>query len=173
MLAPQAPATLLTLAALALSAGSPAAEPKHGEFASESIKVSGTTREYRLVVPKSVDLAKPAPLVIAFHGVLIDSKDLMPKYTKLNDTARKHGFILVYPNALDRNWGLSIEKAQGDVAFFDSLLKKLSADYKIDRNRKDANGVGQGVVAWDVEVTNQDGELVASYDILTLVAKRA
>jgi oxepin-CoA hydrolase/3-oxo-5,6-dehydrosuberyl-CoA semialdehyde dehydrogenase len=29
------------------------------------------------------------------------------------------------------------------------------------------------VVAWDVEVTNQDGEVVASYDILTLVAKRA
>ena len=28
------------------------------------------------------------------------------------------------------------------------------------------------MVAWDVEVTNQDGELVASYDILTLVAKR-
>ena len=30
----------------------------------------------------------------------------------------------------------------------------------------------QGVVAWDVQVTNQLGELVASYDILTLVAKR-
>jgi oxepin-CoA hydrolase/3-oxo-5,6-dehydrosuberyl-CoA semialdehyde dehydrogenase len=29
------------------------------------------------------------------------------------------------------------------------------------------------VVAWDVEVTNQLGELVASYDILTLVLKRA
>jgi len=28
------------------------------------------------------------------------------------------------------------------------------------------------VVAWDVEVTNQNDELVASYDILTLVAKR-
>ena len=36
----------------------------------------------------------------------------------------------------------------------------------------DAKGVGQGVVAWDVEVSNQHGELVASYDILTLVAKR-
>ena len=36
----------------------------------------------------------------------------------------------------------------------------------------DDKGVGQGVVAWDVEVTNQHGELVASYDILTLVAKR-
>ena len=43
---------------------------------------------------------------------------------------------------------------------------------KIDRQRVDAKGVGQGVVAWDVEVTNQTGELVASYDILTLVAKR-
>jgi oxepin-CoA hydrolase/3-oxo-5,6-dehydrosuberyl-CoA semialdehyde dehydrogenase len=29
------------------------------------------------------------------------------------------------------------------------------------------------VVAWDVQVTNQDGELVASDDILTLVLKRA
>jgi oxepin-CoA hydrolase/3-oxo-5,6-dehydrosuberyl-CoA semialdehyde dehydrogenase len=27
------------------------------------------------------------------------------------------------------------------------------------------------VVAWDVQVTNQEGVLVASYDILTLVAK--
>jgi oxepin-CoA hydrolase/3-oxo-5,6-dehydrosuberyl-CoA semialdehyde dehydrogenase len=27
-------------------------------------------------------------------------------------------------------------------------------------------------VAWDVQVTNQDGDLVASYDILTLVLKR-
>ena len=33
--------------------------------------------------------------------------------------------------------------------------------------------MGQGVVAWDVEVTNQLGEVVASYDILTLVQKRA
>jgi len=28
------------------------------------------------------------------------------------------------------------------------------------------------VVAWDVQVMNQRGELVASYDILTLVAKK-
>jgi oxepin-CoA hydrolase/3-oxo-5,6-dehydrosuberyl-CoA semialdehyde dehydrogenase len=30
----------------------------------------------------------------------------------------------------------------------------------------------QGVVAWDVQVTNQLGELVASYNILTLVLKQ-
>jgi oxepin-CoA hydrolase / 3-oxo-5,6-dehydrosuberyl-CoA semialdehyde dehydrogenase len=29
------------------------------------------------------------------------------------------------------------------------------------------------VVAWDIAVTNQNEELVAGYDILTLVAKRS
>jgi poly(3-hydroxybutyrate) depolymerase len=57
----------------ALAAG--AAEPRHGEFGSESVRVGSATREYRLVAPKTVDLAKPAPLVVAFHGMLIDSKD--------------------------------------------------------------------------------------------------
>ncbi len=56
-----------------------AAERKCGEFASETLKVAGTTRESRLVVPKTVDLSKPAPLLVAFHGMLIDSKDLMPR----------------------------------------------------------------------------------------------
>ena len=59
------------------------------------------------------------------------------------------------------------------VGIGDTIRARLTCKRKIDRNRKDAKGVGQGVVAWDVEVTNQDSELVASYDILTLVAKRA
>ena len=54
----------------------------------------------------------------------------------------------------------------------DTIRARLTCKRKTDRQKKDANGVGQGVVAWDVEVTNQDDELVASYDILTLVAKR-
>jgi oxepin-CoA hydrolase / 3-oxo-5,6-dehydrosuberyl-CoA semialdehyde dehydrogenase len=57
------------------------------------------------------------------------------------------------------------------VGIGDTIRARLTCKRKIDRQKKDANGVGQGVVAWDVEVTNQDGELVASYDILTLVAK--
>ena len=54
----------------------------------------------------------------------------------------------------------------------DTIQARLTCKRKTDRNRKDASGQGQGVVAWDVEVSNQRGELVASYDILTLVAKR-
>ena len=57
------------------------------------------------------------------------------------------------------------------VGIGDTIQARLTCKRKIDRNRKDAKGVGQGVVAWDVEVTNQSGDVVASYDILTLVAK--
>ena len=59
------------------------------------------------------------------------------------------------------------------MAIGDTIEAVLTAKRKIDRNKKDAKGQGQGVVAWDVEVRNQHDELVASYDILTLVAKRS
>jgi polyhydroxybutyrate depolymerase len=108
------------------------------------VKVGNVTREYRLVVPKKVDLSKPAALVLAFHGFLIDSKDVMPVYTKLNDTANKHGFLLVYPNALDRSWSLTPDKMVKDLAFFDALLKKLMATYKIDPDRIYVTGMSNG-----------------------------
>src|SRR5438874_2502131 len=75
-------------------------EAKQGTFPEESLTVGNQKRVYRLVVPKSVDLTKPAPLVIAFHGMGIDSKDLMPKYTKLDDLAADKKFLLVYPEAV-------------------------------------------------------------------------
>ena len=46
------------------------------------------------------------------------------------------------------------------------------AKRKIEQGRTSPDGHPQGVVVWDVQVTNQEDELVASYDILTLVAKK-
>lgn len=119
-------------------------KPVHGEFAFESVAVGGEKRLYRLVVPKSVDLAKPAPLVVAFHGIALDSKELMPRYTKLNETATKHQFLLVYPEAAGKSWGLSPEKAKDDLEFFDALLTTVKARYKIDTNRIYVVGMSNG-----------------------------
>ena len=33
-------------------------------------------------------------------------------------------------------------------------------------------GAGYGEVAWDAQVVNQDEEVVAAYDVLTMVANR-
>jgi polyhydroxybutyrate depolymerase len=130
---------ILMFAGFAGSGGS-----KRGDFGAETVKVGDATREYRLVVPKTVDLAKPAPLVVAFHGMLIDSKDVMPQYAKLNETAEKHGFIIAYPNAIRKSWGIAPEKVKNDPAFFDALLRKLAATYKIDQDRVYAVGMSNG-----------------------------
>ena len=82
-------------------------------------------------------------------------------------------FVSPAPGPVLANYGLDTLRFVKPVGIGDTIRARLTCKRKIDRQRKDANGVGQGVVAWDVEVTNQDGELVASYDILTLVAKRA
>ena len=121
-----------------------AAPATHGEFANESLRVGINTRVYRLVVPASVDLARPAPLVVAFHGMLIDNKDTMPQYTRLNETAQRHGFIVVYPNAIGGTWGLALDKVLADIAFFDALRARLSATYRIDPERIYVLGMSNG-----------------------------
>jgi oxepin-CoA hydrolase/3-oxo-5,6-dehydrosuberyl-CoA semialdehyde dehydrogenase len=69
------------------------------------------------------------------------------------------------------NYGLDTLRFVKPVGIGDTIQARLTCKRKIDRPaRKDQPP--QGVVAWDVQVTNQEGELVASYDILTLVLKR-
>ncbi|WP_345944782.1 phenylacetic acid degradation bifunctional protein PaaZ [Variovorax sp. dw_954] len=82
-------------------------------------------------------------------------------------------FVSPAPGPVLANYGLDTLRFVKPVGIGDTIRARLTAKRKIDRNKKDANGVGQGVVAWDVEVTNQLDEVVASYDILTLVSKRA
>ncbi|MEO5698398.1 MAG: phenylacetic acid degradation bifunctional protein PaaZ [Burkholderiaceae bacterium] len=82
-------------------------------------------------------------------------------------------FVSPAPGPVLANYGLDTLRFVKPVGIGDTIRARLTAKRKTDRNRRDANGVGQGVVAWDVEVTNQLDEVVASYDILTLVAKRA
>ena len=81
-------------------------------------------------------------------------------------------FVSPAPGPVLANYGLDNLRFVKPVAIGDTIRARLTCKRKIDRNRKDAQGKGQGVVAWDVEVTNQADEVVASYDILTLVAKR-
>jgi oxepin-CoA hydrolase/3-oxo-5,6-dehydrosuberyl-CoA semialdehyde dehydrogenase len=82
-------------------------------------------------------------------------------------------FVSPAPGPVLANYGLDALRFVKPVAIGDTIQARLTAKRKIDRHKVDAKGQGQGVVAWDVQVTNQHGELVASYDILTLVAKRA
>ncbi|UMR31211.1 phenylacetic acid degradation bifunctional protein PaaZ [Massilia sp. MB5] len=82
-------------------------------------------------------------------------------------------FVSPAPGPVLANYGLDNLRFITPVAIGDTIRARLTCKRKVDRNRKDDKGVGQGVVAWDVQVTNQNDELVASYDILTLVSKHS
>ena len=82
-------------------------------------------------------------------------------------------FVSPAPGPVLANYGLDTLRFVKPVGIGDTIQARLTCKRKTDRHKKGPDGVGQGVVAWDVEVTNQLGELVASYDILTLVAKKS
>lgn len=81
-------------------------------------------------------------------------------------------FVSPAPGPVLANYGLDTLRFINPVGIGDTLQARLTCKRKIDQSKKSPKGEPQGVVAWDVEVTNQHGELVASYDILTLVLKR-
>ncbi|WP_028634001.1 phenylacetic acid degradation bifunctional protein PaaZ [Pseudomonas parafulva] len=70
------------------------------------------------------------------------------------------------------NYGLDTLRFINPVGIGDTIQARLTCKRKIDQGKASPLGQPQGVVAWDVEVTNQLGEVVASYDILTLVLKQ-
>jgi oxepin-CoA hydrolase/3-oxo-5,6-dehydrosuberyl-CoA semialdehyde dehydrogenase len=82
-------------------------------------------------------------------------------------------FVSPGPGPVLANYGLETLRFVKPVGIGDTIRARLTCKRKVDRQKRDDKGIGQGVVAWDVQVMNQQDELVASYEILTLVAKRA
>ena len=80
-------------------------------------------------------------------------------------------FVSPAPGPVLANYGLDTLRFVKPVGIGDTIRARLTCKRKIDRPTK-KDQAPQGVVAWDVQVTNQNDELVASYDILTLVAKK-
>lgn len=63
------------------------------------------------------------------------------------------------------NYGVDDLRFAQPVNYGDTLKVRLACKQKTLRA-----GTGYGEVRWDTEVTNQDGEVVAQYDVLTMVA---
>ena len=80
-------------------------------------------------------------------------------------------FVEPSPGPVIANYGLENLRFIEPVAAGDTIQAKLSVKQKI---KKAPRGDEQpnGVVVWAIEVTNQNQEAVAIYDIMTLVARR-
>jgi len=79
-------------------------------------------------------------------------------------------FVDPAPGPVLANYGMESLRFTKPVYAGDTLQVKLTCKQKTVKDTP-PDGVPQGVVAWDVAVSNQDAELVATYTILTLVKR--
>ncbi len=110
----------------------------------------GHERYYRIHVPEKYDGKSPVPLVFCFHGGGGTAEGA--SQMGFSPLADQKGFIVVYPNAIDKHWndGRKARKFArhdaevDDVAFILALLKKLQGEYRIDPDRVYATGASNG-----------------------------
>lgn len=132
-----------------------------GTFETLVIDVDNTERKYRLEVAPDIDLQKENPLIIAFHGLGIDSKDLMPFYTNLNTMAKNMKALIVYPQSEKGSWGLSSAQIEKDIKFYDLLLSKIKSSYKIDTKKIYITGMSNGAYFTHILAKNKSTEIAS------------
>ncbi len=92
-----------------------------------------------------------------------------------------HGYFLVSmaaglfvdprPGPVLANYGLDNLRFIEPVGIGDTVQAQLTVKQKIKKDKREDDRYATGVVAWDVRLTNQHGEAVALYTILTLVQR--
>lgn len=134
----------------------------------QTIQVGNLTRYYLLHVPEDADPDEPLPLIFGIHGLNMNNvwaAHDSSGFQLIEATAGKA--ILVYPQGIqsngqstqpstqsqwgdaDSNWGggppnANTDRLNADLAYFDAMLEKVSADYCVDPERIYAMGFSQG-----------------------------
>ena len=106
------------------------------------LKVGGADRTYLVHLPSGPRAAEPKPLVIAFHGAE-ETAELMAEVTDLNRWSDNAGFIVAYPQGLDRHWQTG-NPLSDDYVFAANLIAELEKRYPVDRSRIIAAGMSNG-----------------------------
>ncbi len=81
-------------------------------------------------------------------------------------------FVDPGPNPVLANYGLDNLRFLEPVLIGDTIRVRLTAKRKIAKRQRNAEERPNGIVVWDVEITNQNNKTVALYDVLTLVARK-
>src|SRR5271154_2083876 len=106
----------------------------HSSFAQsrdldKTISAENRKRQYLIHLPPSYNRGAKFPLIIALHGGGGDYKRTI-RYYNLNSLADENGFIVVYPNAINKAWSMNgassrvkkMDSSVDDVKFISDLL---------------------------------------------------
>lgn len=107
-------------------------------------KEAGKEMEYALFVPSKYDKAKPAPLVVALHGLFSNPQQIM-RYPGLTDLAERHGYVVAAPMGYNTSgwYGARLGKGKTNPENLSELSEKdvmnvldvVRKDFAIDPDR--------------------------------------
>lgn len=110
-----------------------------------TLKVGDIARSYLLHVPQSYNKSKAVPLVLVFHGGGSQPQQ-MEDYTGFSDLSEREGFIVVYPEGIDKHWNDGREKAPrvDDVEFVRSIIREVEQTFNVNPKQIYATGISNG-----------------------------
>jgi len=146
--------SLLVALLLLSDAALAALAPGDYEF---SMTHQGFRRSYLVHVPPQASDGRPLPLVLSFHGGGSNAK-VMRTYTRMDRSADRDGYIVVYPNGSSGIGGRFLTWNAGnccgpaallqvdDVGFALNVLDDVAARVAVDKSRVYATGLSNGAM---------------------------
>jgi polyhydroxybutyrate depolymerase len=116
-----------------------------------TIEADGQARSFAVHRPLSAAPTAGYPLVVMLHGGLGSAAQAEAAYG-WDALADREGFVVVYPNGLDRTWNAgsccgSAERNQvNDVGFLTQLVTELSTRIPLDPARRFVTGMSNGAM---------------------------
>lgn len=120
----------------------------------QTVKFDGQERSYRIHVPDNLPADTPVPLVFAIHGGGGTAEGMERVANgRFNELADQDGFIVVYPQGIDKQWSDgrnddfrsdAHQDGVDDVGYFEFLIDEVSAQYNIDPQRIYPTGISNG-----------------------------
>ncbi len=116
--------------------------------------VDGTLQPYRILISESYKAGKPAPLVVALHGMGGDENSMFDFYGgQLKREAERLGFVVVCPKGRDT---ASMYRGSAEQDVMD-VIAETRRDYAIDPDRIYLMGHSMGGYGtWSVAMAHPD-----------------
>jgi len=121
-----------------------------GTLHEAKLLVAGETRSFIYYLPAKLDPVG-APLVFMLHGGggLGNSAMTLTTQERWNTLADQHGFIVAYPDGMNRRWNdcrsdWDNPSTSDDVQFISTLIDHFAQTYSIDQTRVYATGHSNG-----------------------------
>jgi polyhydroxybutyrate depolymerase len=142
-------AACIALAPGAAGTAAPTPGPDETASVSGTLQSGGIARTYHRYRPPELAATTHPPLVVVLHGGFGQGAGAERLY-HWDAAARKHGFVVVYPDGVGRSWnggnccGPAARGDVDDVGFLSALVQRLEADSGVDPRRVYVTGMSNG-----------------------------